>query len=495
MSDSISAGLMTSQVFAAFGGDLIEDTSSVKVAAAPAASGFSQSEQTDLTRSLVLTDGENRTASALRALPTSLEDGIFTIGFCGTGSNARDAGTDKNYFNGEMVSTLLRHTAGNEFVNKLTVDGPGSGNLMAGHAFATFSKHHDVVAQLTGRGLEQHAAHAMQVLVGKSARQFGDEPALQPTGFTAMTTLLGERLGALIGLGTTAQDIAEARAQIQGLEAMIRDNRDHPIHRVNVVAWSRGSACAHIFAHLLNDNPTLRDIEVRLVCIDPVAGPGNHSANVLTVPSNVREAVYYTAEDERSFFFETFHVRRQSIENTRTSFHRVSGNHAMVVGNITALPGTPEVATAVAETMRMCVADQLRQWGSDIRETVEGSATRIAKMDTQRLVEMKALIREGKQGGAFAPLHQTGYAAGLTHAEKKIWVTETGYAVQSDDALSRSTIVNDAMAASMLPFADETPVPWLHSVAAKVWTGIKSVANTIGSWLSAPFGSWGARTL
>ena len=167
----------------------------------------------------------------------------------------------------------------------------------------------------------------------------------------------------------------------------------------------------------------------------------------------------------------------------------------MVVGNVKALPGAPEVAKAVADSMRMCVADQLRQWGSDIRETVAGSETTIATMDAQRLANMKTVIQAGKQDGAFEPLHQTGYAARLTHAEKKIWVTETGYAVQSDEAMNHSTIVNEAMAASMLPFADETPVPWLHSVAAKVWTGVKSVARTVASWLTSPFGSWGTRAL
>ncbi|MDR5616316.1 hypothetical protein [Arsenophonus sp.] len=65
---------------------------------------------------------------------------IFTIFFCGTGSNRNDStpnaaieDKDKNsawfFHDGELISTLAKNMATPEFYNWIIVDGPGSGNL------------------------------------------------------------------------------------------------------------------------------------------------------------------------------------------------------------------------------------------------------------------------------------------------------------------------------------------------------------------------------
>ena len=421
---------------------------------------------------------------------TSLTDGTFTIGFCGTGSNAEDGFASQRYYNGEIVSTLLRHTAGQEFVDKLTVDGPGSGNRMASTSFSTFAKHHDGVAKLTGRGGEQHAMHAMQVVAGKSDRRFGDEGDGQATGFSAVAARIGNGLDTLLGVGTSARDLQEAREQVQSLEARIARDRTQPIRRINLLAWSRGSACAHHFAHMLNENIALRHIEVRLICIDPVAGPGNHMANVLTIPPNVKEAVYYSAIDERSFCFEGFHPRRMSIESTKTQFRRMSGNHAMLVGKATGLPSAPDVARAVAEHVRMSVADQLRSWGTSLRETIEGATTTVPMNDPRGLSAYKATIDEAKAAGIFTVLHTTGYTPGLHHAEAKVYVTATGYAGLSSAALHQSTTLNEINAESVQVLGEEEAAPWIGSVVAKVRRGIEHLVSRVVSWLPTSVSTW-----
>ncbi len=52
---------------------------------------------------------------------------VFTVFFCGTGSNSED-NNHKNYVSGELISTLAKNTTGRDMIDYIQVDGVGSGN-------------------------------------------------------------------------------------------------------------------------------------------------------------------------------------------------------------------------------------------------------------------------------------------------------------------------------------------------------------------------------
>lgn len=89
----------------------------------------------------------------------------LTIFFCGTGSNKFDD-KHKNFWDGEIVSTLAAHHSGREFAEWIVVDGPGSGNLQADDLFTKTSEY-GLSGTLFGKGWDENVQHAINVIKGK----------------------------------------------------------------------------------------------------------------------------------------------------------------------------------------------------------------------------------------------------------------------------------------------------------------------------------------
>lgn len=89
----------------------------------------------------------------------------LTIFFCGTGSNKFDD-KHKNFWDGEIVSTLAAHHSGREFAEWIVVDGPGSGNLQADDLFTKTSEY-GLSGTLFGKGWDENVQHALNIIKGK----------------------------------------------------------------------------------------------------------------------------------------------------------------------------------------------------------------------------------------------------------------------------------------------------------------------------------------
>jgi hypothetical protein len=393
---------------------------------------------------------------------------VFTIGFCGTGSGFNDAEVSVKYGKGELVSTLLKHTVGQDFVDKLTVDGPGSGNHQQATAFSDFTAHSHLTGTLAGAGMHQNARHAQNVLHGKATRLYGNENAVGGR-LGALMTWAQDKWHALTGWGQSSLDIADARAKVASLEQLIAENRSGPITHINIVAFSRGSATAHIFANMLSRDVALSKIEVRMICIDPVAGIGNHSKDVMTIPKNVKEVVYYTAGNERAFIFETFKPTRNDIDETRTVFRQMAGKHGMLVGGLPeGIPFDVSLANSVTDAVRMRVATHLRKWGTEIHETLPGAVTAVPLKNATRLAALDKHIEDGQAGGAFDTLHKRSYLGKLTHSNVKVYATAKGYGLPSGALSSGKAQKNEAKRASLDLIEDEITQRWTGSVVDRV---------------------------
>ena len=104
----------------------------------------------------------------------------FTVFFCGTGSNHLDFDLPRvdpetgaidpstsSYHAGELVSTLAAHHAGQEFVDWIVVDGPGSGNLREDEKWIEPGEYVHQWATATGAGWGENVQHALAVLKGE----------------------------------------------------------------------------------------------------------------------------------------------------------------------------------------------------------------------------------------------------------------------------------------------------------------------------------------
>jgi hypothetical protein len=90
---------------------------------------------------------------------------VFTVFFCGTGSNSFDA-HNPLYPDGELISTLARNHQGHEFADWIIIDGPGSGNLQEDDKWVPPGNYWKSRGTLQGKGWEENVAHAVAVIKG-----------------------------------------------------------------------------------------------------------------------------------------------------------------------------------------------------------------------------------------------------------------------------------------------------------------------------------------
>ena len=90
---------------------------------------------------------------------------IFTVFFCGTGSNSED-NNHKNYVSGELISTLAKNTTGRDMIDYIQVDGVGSGNQNEWLKQGKDDTYSGVKGTLLGKGIDSNMRHVLNILRG-----------------------------------------------------------------------------------------------------------------------------------------------------------------------------------------------------------------------------------------------------------------------------------------------------------------------------------------
>jgi len=259
---------------------------------------------------------------------------VFTVFFCGTGSNSFDP-LNNSYWNGELVSTLASNMNSKEFADWVVIDGPGSGNLQADALF-TEPKGYGLSGTLFGKGWEENVAHAVSIIKGKTTwertelskqnyerlKSAGVEipDAEKQSGWLWRTYFYGERK-------VTQQALQEQIIKVFRKGGIIPT-------QVNIVGWSRGGVSCHMLANAMLADPQLKDIPVNIFAIDPVPGLLNFQKHRVTLGANVKQYVGFYARDERSKGFAC--VTPQTTPGTLVNIFPFVGRHATLVGNAAA---------------------------------------------------------------------------------------------------------------------------------------------------------------
>lgn len=313
----------------------------------------------------------------------------FTVYFCGTGATAGDV-SNRDYWNGELVSSLAFNDQGREFADKITVDGPGSGNLQDDNLFVDDRDHGASMGTLLGRGWEENVAHALQVIKGKSLWQRGkrteaDYQRLKDAGIPIPEA---GRTGKWF---RDRYDYGDRGVTPQALqERIIQQYRASPIPtQVNLVGWSRGGISCHMLANAMAQDPELRHVPVHILALDPVPGILNIQAERVRLAGNVREYVGFYARDERS---KGFACVVPSVERgTRISIYPIPGRHATLVGNASPTgEGRGEALKAPGLIVRHFAEVCLSRWGVELDK-------RLQLTDSQLMTQHKALAADDAQ--------------------------------------------------------------------------------------------------
>ncbi len=259
----------------------------------------------------------------------------FTVFFCGTGSNSFDY-ANPDYPCGELISRLARNAGGMEFVDWIIVDGPGSGNWQEDEKFVTPGNYATATGVAFGRGWEENVAHALAMIRGEAtwSRQKLTELSyrvLKDAGIPiADEKITYNFLGREKERIRPDRKVTQQALQMQKIKIF---RRGRPVTQVNAIGWSRGAVTTHMFANAMAADPTLRDLPLNIIAVDPVPGTGNFQKHRTTIPSNVRNYVAFYARDERSMGFAATLPTIASPSKTRAICYPMPGRHATLVGN------------------------------------------------------------------------------------------------------------------------------------------------------------------
>lgn len=304
---------------------------------------------------------------------------IFTVYFCGTGSTKYDT-VNKNYWNGELVSTLANNTTRREFAEWIIVDGPGSGNMQADEMF-TESQGFGWSGTAFGKGWHENVQHAVNIIQGKFDWQRTkltetDYLRLKHSGVPIHDV---ETNGSWLWRQYDYGDRTVSQQQLQ--EQIIKTFRKNgPIPKqVNLVGWSRGGVSCHMLANALLANPATRQIPVNIFAVDPVPGPLNYQLEKVCLGKNVKQYVAFYSRDERSKGFSC--IIPKTDASTKVSIFPMAGRHATLVGNasLTGASG-PGDLNEVGQMVRHYAEVCLTRWG-----TMLGKKLNLSPKDISRL--------------------------------------------------------------------------------------------------------------
>lgn len=295
---------------------------------------------------------------------------VFTVYFCGTGSQSFDA-HNANYWNGELVSTLASHDQGREFADWIVMDGPGSGNLQDDQLFVEPGRYFNWTGQLFGKGWEENVQHALQVIKGKAdwQRQHLSEEEYQKLQSAGVEIPPPSETGSWFW---RTYDYGERKTTPQQLQEQIIKQFRKPVipEQVNLVGWSRGGISCHMLANAMAQDPELSAVPVNIFAIDPVPGVGNMSTERVELAGNVKEYVGFYSRDERSKGFAC--VVPKASSTTHLHVYPMCGRHATLVGNASVHGDAEgdqlkEPGLVVRHFAEVCLA----RWGVKLDKTLD----------------------------------------------------------------------------------------------------------------------------
>ncbi|MBA6115891.1 hypothetical protein MXF29_01195 [Pseudomonas sp. NC26] len=259
---------------------------------------------------------------------------VFTAYFCGTGAHRFD-GSNPNFWNGELVSSLADNDQSREFAHWVAVDGPGSGNLQDDSLFVEPGGYFNWTGQLFGHGWEENVAHVLQVIKGRSDWQRTELSEREYEKLKAAGVPIPDATATASWFWRTYA-YGKRHPTPQALQEQIITQFRKPRipTQVNLVGWSRGGISCHMLANAMAADPALKAIPVNIFTIDPVPGVGNMQAHRVKLAGNVREYVGFYSRDERSKGFAC--VIPSTAPGTRMCIYPMPGRHATLVGNASA---------------------------------------------------------------------------------------------------------------------------------------------------------------
>ena len=332
---------------------------------------------------------------------------VFTIFFCGTGSNSFDA-HNSNYPNGELISTLASHHNGHEFVDWTIIDGPGSGNLQEDDKWVTPGNYNDILGKLLGSGWEENVAHAVAMTKGEyewkrdklTQEQY---EILKKAGIPLEDP---KKISSFIWRKFEYPNRKITPQELQAQKAKIFRKGKLPTV-INIIGWSRGGVSCHMLANALFKDEQLKHIPVNIFAIDPVPGVRNFQPNRTSIPANVDNYIAVYARDERSKGFAptvpTFSTRKKPI------IIPLPGRHGTLVGNaaIDGNNGNQELF-APGKLVQHLAEEYLTAWGTNLDKKLNLSQPEILQLyeqmvkDDQKYKDMHqysyTLLKDNKQG-------------------------------------------------------------------------------------------------
>lgn len=229
----------------------------------------------------------------------------FLIMFHGTASSADDAIKYETYFNGEIISSLLKLAEVNhdmeKYLDYIALDGVGSGNKSVHEQLVGYNDYkYDATGKIFGKGLTNN------ILSAKSA----------------------------LTLSTDNPFIKEKVERVRN--ALVANNKSVLPDEIYIVGWSRGAASAFYLANELAKDQELSSIPVKIFAIDPV--PGGILKNFRhsyfhELPAQVKDVKIILFEDDRSRGFNPAVPKALAPAATNIDVIVLPGNHAMGVGN------------------------------------------------------------------------------------------------------------------------------------------------------------------
>lgn len=302
---------------------------------------------------------------------------VFTIFFCGTGSNNWDANYNKNYHAGELISKLATNHEGKEFVDWIVVDGPGSGNLLEDEKWTQPGNYADFRGKAFGAGWEENVAHAIAVIKGKYewSRKNMTKEEYEILKKAKVEVPDAKNIGWIRNIyeypnrKTTPQELQAKKAEI------FRNGKLPSV--VNIIGWSRGGVTCHMLANAMAKDPSLKKIPVNIFAVDPVPGSGQFRDDRIKLAANVKEYFAVYAHDERSIGFAP--VIPELDKMIKATVLPIRGRHATVVGNaaIDGGDGNDELF-APGKIVRDLAEKCLTNWGTPLKEKLSLSKSDIA---------------------------------------------------------------------------------------------------------------------
>lgn len=317
---------------------------------------------------------------------------VFTVFFCGTGSNSADH-ANPNYLSGEVVSTLARNHLGIEYDDWIIVDGPGSGNHQEDDKWAQPGNYSWGRGTATGAGWEENVKHALAVIKKQPSYQrtcMNNKEAGVLGREQAAARAAGHSLPVNFGGGVnpdrkvTPQALHEVRSRVM--------NRPLPT-MVNLIGWSRGAVTCHMMANAMMADAALSGIPVNIFAVDPVPGLGNFQHTRTSLASNVRNYFGTYARDEMSLGFSA--VVPTLAAGTRSTILPFPGRHATLAGNAFedgASGGVPSLAPP-GQVVRHLAEKFLVHHGTRLGNTLSFSNIQLLIFYERMLARNNAYVR------------------------------------------------------------------------------------------------------